>query len=99
MIIVGGTFELDPTQRDAFLAGRLAMMRTSRAESGCLEYTFSADPLEPTRVLLYERWESQAALDAHLARQKEGPRPDPDIRPVSASIVMYDVAAERSFGR
>ena len=99
MIIVGGTFELDPALREAFLAGRLEMMRASRAEPGCLEYTFSADPVEPTRVLLFERWESQEALDRHLAGLKGKPRPDPDITPASASIVMYDVAAERSFGR
>ena len=42
-------------------------MRTSRGEDGCLEYTFAADPLEADRVILFERWESQAALDAHLA--------------------------------
>ena len=67
MVIVGGEFEVDPAQRDAFLAEREAMMRTSRAEDGCLEYTFAADPLADDRVILFERWESQAALDAHLA--------------------------------
>ena len=67
VIIVGGSFEMDPEQRDAFLAERHERMRTSRGEDGCLEYTFAADPLEPSRVILFERWESQAALDAHLA--------------------------------
>ena len=67
MVIVGGTFEIEPGHRDQFIAGRMEMMRTSRAEAGCLEYTFAADPLDPGRVVLYERWESQAALDVHLA--------------------------------
>src|SRR3954451_18346515 len=60
MVIVGGTFEIDPDQREQFLAGRAAMMRRSRAEHGCLEYSFCADPLEPARVVLFERWSSQA---------------------------------------
>jgi quinol monooxygenase YgiN len=67
MVIVGGTMVVEPSQRDAFLAGRLDAMRASRAEPGCLEYTFSADPVDPSRVVLFEVWESQEALDAHLA--------------------------------
>jgi quinol monooxygenase YgiN len=44
VVIVAGTFEVDPEQREAFLASRLDRMRTSRAQTGCLEYTFSAAP-------------------------------------------------------
>ena len=92
VIIVGGRFEVDPSERDAFLAERHEMMRTSRGEDGCIEYTFAADPLEPDRVILFERWESQAALDAHLAAISA----TTTIQPRSASVVLYDVAAERS---
>ena len=92
MVIVGGTFAVDPEQRDAFVSERHERMRTSRSEDGCLEYTFAADPLEPGRVILFERWESQAALDAHLA----GPAPSTTVKPLSASITLYDVAGERS---
>ena len=99
MVIVGGVFSVDPAEREAFLAGRLDLMRTSRREPGCLEYTFSADPIEPGRVLLFERWESQEALDRHLAALKDGPRSDPGVVAESTSIVLYDVAGARSFGR
>ncbi len=100
MIIVGGTFEFEAEQRDAFLTSRLDMMRVSRGEHGCLEYTFSADPIEPTRVLLFERWESQDALDAHLATQRSAARaPSTDAVPTKATITLYDVAGERSLGR
>ena len=92
MVIVGGEFEVDPVQRDAFIAEREAMMRTSRAEDGCLEYTFAADPLADDRVILFERWESQAALDAHLGAISAST----SIAPRSASITIYDVAGERS---
>lgn len=94
MLIVGGSFEVDPGQRDEFLAERHDVMRTSRAESGCLEYTFSADPLDPGRVLLYERWASQQALDDHLARLRDAPARRA-VAPRSASIKIYDVAGER----
>jgi len=98
MVIVGGTFEVEPSQREQFIAGRLDMMRNSRMEDGCLEYTFAADPIEPGRVVLFERWASQAALDAHIAALRSGPRPSaPQVVPASSSIVIYDVASERPF--
>jgi quinol monooxygenase YgiN len=96
VVIVGGRFEVDPAQREAFLAGRLDMMRASRAEPGCLEYTFVADPIEPNRVVLFERWESQEALDTHLAALRSAPPPAaPGVAPSSMSITIYDVAGER----
>jgi quinol monooxygenase YgiN len=91
VVIVGGSFEVDPEEREAFLAERYHVMRTSRLEDGCLEYTFAADPLEPGRVILFERWESQAALDAHLAAISV----TPSVTPRSATITLYDVVGER----
>lgn len=100
MVIVGGTFEVEPHQREEFLAGRHESMRTSRAEAGCLEYVMSADPIDPTRVVLFERWESQDALDAHLAGLRtDRPAPDTGVAPTSASIMVYDIAGERRLGR
>ena len=97
MVIVIGTFVVDPARREEFLAERLERMRTSRAEAGCLEYTFAADPLDPGRVLLTERWTDQAALDAHLAAPS--PAATPAVVPDDVSIVMYDVSGERPLGQ
>src|SRR3954464_14824787 len=100
MVIVGGTFEVDPVQRELFLAGRVAMMQVSRSERGCLEYTFCADPIDAARVVLFERWSSQADLDAHLAAQRaEPPVIEPNIKPISSSITIYDVSGERQLSR
>jgi len=96
VIIVSGTFEVDPARRDEFLAERHQRMRTSRAEAGCLEYTFSADPLDPGRVLLFERWAGQAELDAHLAGP---PGPPTAVAASTFSITLYDVVGERPLGR
>ena len=96
MVIVGGAFEVEPDQREEFLAGRHDAMRRSRAESGCLEYTLSADPIDPSRVVLFERWSSQEALDAHLAASRA--RPESGAATVVAkpiSIMVYDVTGER----
>jgi quinol monooxygenase YgiN len=100
VVIVCGVFECLATERDQFIVGRMDGMTASRAEAGCLEYTFSADPLEPTRVLLFERWENQEALDTHLAAMRTNPpqAASPPVAPTSVSITVYDAVNERGLG-
>jgi quinol monooxygenase YgiN len=98
MLIIAGTFEIDPARRDEFIAGKDAAMRESRAEAGCIDYVLSADPLEPGRVYLYERWESKEHLAPHLARLGAAP-PDPDAVPVlSADLQQYEISAVGPIG-
>lgn len=98
MVIVGGWFEVDPDQRDAFVAQRIESMRRSRADHGCIEYVIAADPVDPGRAVLYERWESQTDLDAHGARMRaEAATADAaSVTPTAVSIMVYDVTGERS---
>jgi quinol monooxygenase YgiN len=96
LLIVGGWFEVDPSERDAFVAARIESMRASRADHGCIEYVIAADPVDPGRAVLYERWESQADLDAHAARMRQTPPSDgPSVTPTAMSILVYDVTGER----
>ena len=99
MVIVGGWFEVDPSERDAFVASRVDGMRRSRAERGCIEYVVAADPVDPGRVVLFERWETQADLDAHLAAARGAPRGESaSVAPKSVTIRVYDVTGERALG-
>ena len=66
MIIVQGVFRIAPEDREQFLAESLELQQISRAEPGCIEYVFAADPVESDRMILSERWQSRADLDAHL---------------------------------
>ncbi len=57
----------------------------------------TADPIEPDRVVLYERWADQAALDAHLAAHATEPPPAPGgVTPKSATVIVYDISGERN---
>jgi quinol monooxygenase YgiN len=99
VVIVAGWFEIDPSERDAFVAGRIEAMRRSRAEHGCIEYVIAGDPVDPGRAVLYERWESQADLDAHAAAARQAPKSDaPSVTPTKVSIFVYDVTGERLLG-
>lgn len=91
MIIVGGSFEVEAEQRDIFIAEHLESMRKSRAEQGCLEYTFCADPLDPSRVILFERWETQDDLNAHLSGMRATPPSSGGgVQAKTASVLFYD---------
>ena len=67
MIIVAGTVDLDPAQREAALAAGLPHVEAALAQPGCLAYAWAADPATPGRVVVYERWRDEASLAAHLA--------------------------------
>jgi quinol monooxygenase YgiN len=97
MLIVAGHFVVDPADRDAFLAGRADSLRATRTEGGCLEYVMSADPIDETRVVLFERWADQSALDAHLAEIAKAPRGSGPA-PKGFEVKIYDIAGERAFG-
>ena len=62
-------------QADAFgradlekaLAAATDLIAETRSQQGCKHYVWSADPTSETRVYVYEYWESEADLAAHLA--------------------------------
>lgn len=43
------------------------VVRKSREEDGCLAYSLARDVADPDLFILYERWESEAAFNAHFA--------------------------------
>jgi quinol monooxygenase YgiN len=97
VLIVAGQFQLDPADRDRFLKEREDTMRRSRSEPGCITYVFSADPLEPGMVHLFERWESKSALADHLAANKAHPQP-PTVPVVASEIRQYEIAGIGALG-
>ena len=95
MIIVTGAFTLDPADRDEFVAGMAARLKSTRAEPGCLVYVVAADPADPGRAVLLEKWESEDALATHAEALKTT-RPAPGgPRPTTMSILRYDATGER----
>lgn len=67
MILIAGTVDVDPEQRDAALLAGKPHMQNTRSQAGCMDYVWSADALVPGRIYVFERWASQEALAAHLS--------------------------------
>jgi quinol monooxygenase YgiN len=89
MIIVLGIVEVDVADRQRFLEEKAPQVAATRAEAGCLDYSFSADADDPGRVRLVERWETMADLEAHVAALRASPGPSQP--PVPSRMVSIDV--------
>ena len=100
VLIVAGSFRVDPARRDEFLAGRAEAMALSRAEPGCIDYVFSADPLDAGRAVLYERWEDEASLAAHLQaiRDRTTAFSSDDVPVLESEVVRYDISSATPLG-
>jgi quinol monooxygenase YgiN len=66
-ILVTGTIDLDPANRDQAIKTFTECMTATRAEEGCEHYSFSADVEDPGRFHVSEQWASQEAMDTHMA--------------------------------
>lgn len=96
MVIVAGFIAVDPERRDSYLADCAAVIKLARCAPGCLDFAISADPLDPGRVNIMERWESQAAVDAFRG---DGPGDEQQDVIVSGSVYEYSVENNKAAQR
>ena len=103
MVIVAGHLVVDPEGRAAYLEGCREVVDLARRTEGCLDFAITADLLDPARVNVYERWESQEAVEAfrgeagtevRAQRASKGPSGEQqDIR--SGSVAEYGAVEEQ----
>lgn len=93
MVIVAGHIVVAPEDRDAYLGDCVAVVDQARRAPGCLDFALSADLREPGRINVFERWESQADVEAFRG---SGPSDEQGAAMLSASVAEYDVADVRS---
>lgn len=67
MLLIVGTIRLAPEKLPAALPFMEAMIESSRAEDGCLEYVYAQDVLDPGFIHVKELWRDQSALDRHFS--------------------------------
>jgi quinol monooxygenase YgiN len=66
MIIVMGHAKMAAGELDRLTDEMNAQVAATNAETGCLLYCFSRDVANPDTLIISERWENQAAIDAHF---------------------------------
>ena len=92
MVIVAGHLIVGRDARDDYLDGCTAVVEQARAAPGCLDFSISADLLDPARINVFERWDSRESVEAFRG---SGPGEDQSDIIVSASVSEYDVSGER----
>jgi quinol monooxygenase YgiN len=66
MLIIAGTVRLPAENLERARPVMAAMLASSRAEDGCIQYAYAEDVLEPGLIRVFEMWRDQAALDRHF---------------------------------
>ena len=100
MIQINGTIRLGRTIDAATQKAIVEMVRASRAEDGCLDYSFARDIADPDTLILFERWRDRAALEAngasaHMAAFQEVMAANP---PASRELRIYETDEGQPLG-
>ena len=67
MLVVIGHFRIPLEHAAGATLAMAKVIAASRAEPGCLAYSYAEDVLEPGLFRVSEAWESREALRAHFA--------------------------------
>lgn len=90
MLIIAGRLSLDPNHRAAFLAANTEAVVQARQAEGCLDFVQAADPLDPSRINIFERWDTEE----HLLAFRGAGQPASDSPPIeSADVMRYVISA------
>jgi quinol monooxygenase YgiN len=96
-LLIAGTVRVPPGNLAGLKPHMQAMLEASRAEDGCLAYSYAEDVAEPGLIRVFEAWRDQAAIDAHfqaphMARWRAA---WPQFGVSERRLTLYEVAAER----
>jgi quinol monooxygenase YgiN len=67
MIIVSGLLAFDPATEEATLAALTSLAAATAEEDGCVEYNYWASITEPGVYRVFEQWESEETIHAHMS--------------------------------
>ncbi len=97
-LVIAGTIRVPPEKLEAFRPHMLAMLEASRAEDGCLVYSYAEDVAEPGLIRVFEAWRDQAALDAHFATAHLAAwrAAWPEFGVSDRRLIAYEVASQRA---
>lgn len=97
MLIIAGTVRVPAENLAGLLPHMTAMLTASRAEEGCIEYSYGEDVADPGLVRVFEVWRDQAALDAHFQSEhmKTWRAAWPGFGVSDRKLFAYEVASQR----
>ena len=96
-VIVAGTVRVPPENLDRLRPHMDAMLTASRAEDGCIAYSYAVDVQDAGLIHVFEVWRDEAALQAHFktAHMAAWRAAWPELGVSDRNLSLYEVAAER----
>ncbi|MCA3757281.1 MAG: antibiotic biosynthesis monooxygenase [Phenylobacterium sp.] len=96
-LIIAGSVRVPPENLERFRPHMKAMLEASRAEDGCLDYTYAEDVAEPGRIRVFEVWRDEAALEAHFqtSHMAEWCAHWPNFGVSDRRLFAYEIASQR----
>ena len=97
MLLIVGTFRIPPDNLSDARPTMERMVTASRAEDGCLGYSYAEDVLERGLVRVTEMWLDQPSLDRHFASSHIATWRSawPSLAITDRSLSLYDVGEPR----
>jgi quinol monooxygenase YgiN len=96
-LIIAGTVRVPPQNLADLKPHMQTMLAASRAEDGCVTYSYAEDVAEPGLIRVFEVWRDQAALDAHFksAHMAQWRAAGAQSGISDRRLMAYEVVAER----
>ena len=90
MLIIAGQLQVDAAERDQYVADCIDVVNQARMAPGCLDFAITADTVEPGRVNVFERWESDTELKEFRG---SGPDAGQQAQLLDARVQKYRISA------
>ena len=95
MIIIAGHLRVAASDRPTYLAATADVAVQARKAPGCHDFVQSADPIDPERINIYERWDSDESLLAYrTSGSDDAEQETPDI--LGADVAKYRISSVES---
>lgn len=96
-LIIAGTVRCPPENLEAFKPHMIAMLTATRAEDGCISYSYAVDVEDPGLIRVFEAWRDAAALEAHFKAPHlaDWRASWPKYGVSDRKLFAYEVASER----
>lgn len=93
MVLITGTVRLPPANLADARPIMQRMVTASRAEAGCVKYSYADDLFDPGLIHISELWADRAALDRHFATDHiaQWRAAWPELGIGERNLVLYEV--------
>ena len=90
MLIIAGHLVVDRIDRDSYVAECAKAIEAARVAPGCLDFSITADSIDPARIRIFERWDN---IEDLLAFRGSGPSDAQQTAILDADVKRYEISS------